>query len=150
MDNYAVVKIGYNHATKQVSVAIDENNSGNFHTCFTDYITLPGEWWRNAHIGISASTGQLADNHDILSVETVMGTGDVNLVTKTPSVEEEAAKKEENELFMKMVNRHSVNVNALDANEQGLMKVMEAIDQEQRRKLGKLERELEHKIVGMY
>ena len=129
-------------------MSIDENNSGNFHVCFTDHITLPNDWWRNAHIGISASTGQLADNHDILAVETVLGTGDVTVVTESPSAEEEEIKKEENELFMKMINRHSVNVNALDANEQGLLKVMEAFDQEQRRKLGKMERELEHKIVG--
>ena len=83
-------------------------------------------------------------------METILGTGDVTVVTESPSAEEEEIKKEENEMFMKMINRHSVNVNALDANEQGLLKVIEAFDQEQRRKLGKMERELEHKIVGKW
>jgi hypothetical protein len=31
---------------------------------------LPVSWARRSYIGISASTGQLADNHDILSLST--------------------------------------------------------------------------------
>ena len=35
--------------------------------------TLPEGWWKKAHIGISASTGDLADNHDLIEVSTMLG-----------------------------------------------------------------------------
>ncbi len=149
VDNYAVVKIGYEGDTQTVRVSIDEKNTGEFHTCFTDTLNLSPDWWHNIHIGISSTTGQLADNHDILSVETYLDVSDPDKVTETKSHETEEVEKQENELFMRMVNSHSVNINALDANEKGLMKVMEKLDQKQRSSLSKLEREMEHKIVAV-
>ena len=76
VDNYAVVKIGYEGDTQTVRVSIDEKNTGEFHTCFTDTLNLSPDWWHNIHIGISSTTGQLADNHDILSVETYLDVSD--------------------------------------------------------------------------
>ena len=143
------MKIGYEGDTQTVRVSIDEKNTGDFHTCFTDSLNLNPDWWRNIHIGISSTTGQLADNHDILSVETYLDVWDPEKVSETKSHEAEEVEKQENELFMRMVNSHSVNINALDANEKGLMKVMEKLDQKQRASLSKLEREMEHKIVAV-
>lgn len=77
-----MVKIGFDGTTHMVRVSIDEKNSGTFHTCFSEVVDLPGQWWQGAHVGISATTGQLADNHDILSVETVAGEGDPERVTQ--------------------------------------------------------------------
>lgn len=46
---------------------IDARNSGEWTSCVnvTD-VQLPGGWVPRAHIGLTATTGQLADNHDIL------------------------------------------------------------------------------------
>ena len=33
-------------------------------------IPLPDNWSRRAHLGLTASTGQLADNHDVVSLST--------------------------------------------------------------------------------
>ena len=52
----------------------DAKNSGQFVDCVSDYtVPIHGAWWDGLHLGITASTGQLADNHDILAVETVAG-----------------------------------------------------------------------------
>lgn len=143
------MRIGYEGDTRTVRVTIDEKNTGEFHTCFTDTLNLDPDWWHNIHIGISSTTGQLADNHDILSVETYLGVSNPDMITESKSHETEEVEKEENELFMRMVNSHSVNINALEETEKGLMKVMEKLDQKQRSNLSKLEREMEHKIVAV-
>ena len=143
-----MVKIGFDGASRTVRVAIDEKNTGTFHTCFSEVVDLPANWWRGAHIGVSATTGQLADNHDILAVETLEGVGDPAQVAASASSETAALQREETALFARVAARHSVNEAALDASEKGLLRVMEKLDQRQRLALGKLERELEHKIVG--
>lgn len=55
--------------------------------------------------GISATTGQLADNHDILSVETVAGEGDPERVTQGESSEAAALQREETALFSRVAAR---------------------------------------------
>jgi hypothetical protein len=42
------------------SVMIDAKSNGNWFTCVTVELPLAEGWARNAHIGITASTGQLA------------------------------------------------------------------------------------------
>lgn len=50
---------------------IDATNSGEWTECVkVNDIGLPGNWLRRAYLGLSASTGQLADNHDIISLAT--------------------------------------------------------------------------------
>lgn len=54
-----------------LEVYIDPQNSGEWTPCVNiSTLGLPSNWARSAHLGISASTGQLADNHDILSLKT--------------------------------------------------------------------------------
>ena len=149
VDNYAVVKIGYSAKTGFVRVAIDEKNTGNFHICLNERVDLKPDWWRTAHLGISASTGQLADNHDILSVETVEGEGDPDKVSVSPSRAAAKLEEEENSAFQAMMAKRSVNPAALTAEETSLVKVMEAMDQHQRLDVSKLKRELEHRIVAV-
>ena len=49
-------------------INIDARNTGEWTECVTiPNLPLPAEWTRAAHIGITASTGQLADNHDVIS-----------------------------------------------------------------------------------
>ena len=143
------MKIGYSASTGKVIVSIDEKNTGNFHTCFTETISLKPDWWRRAYIGISATTGQLADNHDILSVETVEGESDPDKVSVSESKEVQDVKKNENHVFAELMTKYSVNINGLTQKEQSLLKLIEDSDKSQHLALSKLKRETEHKIVGM-
>ena len=114
MDNYAVVKIGYSQKDSMIRVSLDEKNTGNFHPCFVEHAEFAPEWWRTAHLGISSSTGQLADNHDILSVETVEGEGDPDKVSVSPSRAAAKLEEEENSAFQAMMAKRSVNPAAAD------------------------------------
>ena len=143
------MKIGYSASTGKVTVSIDEKNTGNFHTCFTENITLKPDWWRRAYIGISATTGQLADNHDILSVETVEGESDPDKVLVSESKEVQDLKNHESHMFAELMAKYSVNVNGLDQKERSILKLIAESDKNQHLALNKLKRETEHKIVGM-
>ena len=132
-----------------IRVSLDENNTGKFHTCFVEQTAFASDWWRTAYVGISASTGQLADNHDILSIETVEGEGDPDKVAASPSHAAAKLEEEENSAFQAMMAKRSVNPAALTAQENALVKMMEAIDQRRRLDVSKLKRELEHRIVAV-
>lgn len=143
-----MVKIGYSATTGMVRVAIDEKNTGDFRTCFTEVTHFEPNWWREATIGISATTGQLADNHDILSVETVEGEGNPDNVQVSKSREISDLEESENSTFREMMTKYSVNSNALSESERNILKVMEIADQRHRLGVNKMRRELEHRIVG--
>lgn len=143
-----MVKIGYSASTGKVTVSIDEKNTGNFHTCFSEVTNFNTDWWKTAYIGISATTGQLADNHDILSVETVEGEGDPDKVAVSESKELQELHTNENHVFNELMKKFSVNVNALNVKERSILSLIEDTDKNQRLALNKLKRELEHKIVG--
>merc|ERR1711879_827377 len=55
---------------KRITVLMDERNSGEFTSCLSAELPFEPDWSRQAHLGLSASTGQLADNHDVLSLIT--------------------------------------------------------------------------------
>lgn len=51
-----------------LQIQIDEGNNNEWFDCVNiPDLGLPEGWLLNSHIGFTASTGQLADNHDILS-----------------------------------------------------------------------------------
>lgn len=54
-----------------LAVHLDEANSGAFVECATFPLpkALNGGWLTRAYLGVTASTGQLADNHDLLGLE---------------------------------------------------------------------------------
>lgn len=60
-----------NNTVLAIAIFLDEGNSGVWAECAT--ATLPPildtSWLHQAHIGITASTGQLADNHDLIGLE---------------------------------------------------------------------------------
>lgn len=143
------MKIGYSASTGKVTVSIDEKNSGNFHTCFTENINLKPDWWRRAYIGISATTGQLADNHDILSVETVEGESDPDkiVVDKTMKAAEEE-KQMKQDLESRLI-QFGISKNTLTENEKNLLRILTKLEEQEKDDLGKLSRELEHTLVGM-
>ena len=148
VDNYAVVKIGYSAKTGFVRVAIDEKNTGNFHICLNERVDLKPDWWRSAHLGISASTGQLADNHDILSVETVEGLGNPDEVTADMSAEKQQSAKKDSAFFSALLAEQHVDTSKLSETEKTLLRVMEKLVVQQEADVSKLKRELEHSMAG--
>ena len=67
--DYAIARVSYNSGTNKLKVEIDGANTNYFVECFDT--ELPhGQFLAGSHIALSATTGQLADNHDILAVDT--------------------------------------------------------------------------------
>eukprot|EP00596_Hydrurales_sp_CCMP1899_P007064 CAMPEP_0119038746 /NCGR_PEP_ID=MMETSP1177-20130426/7849_1 /TAXON_ID=2985 /ORGANISM="Ochromonas sp, Strain CCMP1899" /LENGTH=382 /DNA_ID=CAMNT_0007001727 /DNA_START=180 /DNA_END=1329 /DNA_ORIENTATION=- len=56
---------------KKLSVLVDPQGDEEWKPCVEiDDVKLPEEWLSDAYIGITASTGQLSDNHDVISLVT--------------------------------------------------------------------------------
>lgn len=69
----------------RLEVWIDAKNSNEWESCVTiPRLNLPAGWLSKSYIGVTATTGQLADNHDIIYLKT---SSDANLIDQ---VEEEA------------------------------------------------------------
>ena len=59
---------------RHLAVYVDPRNRGEWEECVViEDIPLPEGWAREAHVGLTASTGQLVDNHDIISLVTYAG-----------------------------------------------------------------------------
>ncbi|CAH0482316.1 unnamed protein product [Peronospora belbahrii] len=64
---------------KQFDVNIDSNNSGEWMECYKGTLPFEDDWLSRATFGITASTGALADNHDILSIRSFDNANDSGL-----------------------------------------------------------------------
>jgi hypothetical protein len=52
-----------------LSVFVDAKNTGRYATCMEGVqLGMPDGWSDKVYVGVTATTGQLADNHDILSL----------------------------------------------------------------------------------
>ena len=75
----------------RLMVQIDGKNDGQFKDCAAVDLPFAMDWAKSAHIGVTASTGQLADNHDVISLTTfsdlVKHDESEALVLSTPSFE---------------------------------------------------------------
>ena len=143
-----MVKIGYSESTGMVRVSIDERNTGDFKTCFTEVTHFEPGWWKEATIGISATTGQLADNHDILSVETVEGEGDPDRIAVSNPQDRIAAS--DRKALRELLAENGVDLSQLTATERGVVALMERLQQTQELEVDKLKREVEHTLVGRF
>ena len=76
-DKFASVRVAYDAEAETIRVTVDAQGSGFFQSCVSEKVQLPAEWWKTATVGVSASTGQVADNHDLISVETWLGVAEV-------------------------------------------------------------------------
>lgn len=57
-----------------LTIRLDARGTGEFKDCVTSYkIPIQSEWYKRLYLGVTASTGQLADNHDIISIITSAG-----------------------------------------------------------------------------
>jgi hypothetical protein len=50
-----------------IKVFLDAKNSGALTECFSTVLPFSESWIKSAHVGVSATTGHLADNQDVLS-----------------------------------------------------------------------------------
>ena len=67
----ARLRLTYDAADATLRVAVDATSSGEWTECAAVPLLEHGldrGWARNSHLGITASTGQLADNHDVLAL----------------------------------------------------------------------------------
>lgn len=65
--NMSRVKIQYQN--DYIWISIDPKNTGDWQKCFQKKMTIPKEWIIDSTIGLTASTGGLADNHDVISLK---------------------------------------------------------------------------------
>ena len=55
---------------QQLTIKVDAKNTGEWQDCVQiPDLNLPSSWLANSFIGLTASTGQLADNHDVISLD---------------------------------------------------------------------------------
>ena len=52
----------------QLKVQMDASSSGAWTDCAETTLPFEADWLEKAHVGVSASTGHLADNHDVISL----------------------------------------------------------------------------------
>lgn len=73
----ARITVDATQSPETVSVSIDAKGTGEYKTCIENAALngMPQGWHRDARIGVTASTGQLADNHDLVSIITLEGDG---------------------------------------------------------------------------
>ncbi|RLN92171.1 hypothetical protein BBJ28_00013314 [Nothophytophthora sp. Chile5] len=66
--NMSRAKITYTQADKLLTILVDADASGNWVKCYSQQLTIGDDWMNEAYVGISASTGGLADNHDVIAL----------------------------------------------------------------------------------
>ena len=54
----------------KVTVLVDPKANGEWKRCFEHSLFLPSDWLSPSHIGITGTTGDLADNHDVIAFKT--------------------------------------------------------------------------------
>ena len=99
---------------------------------------------------MSAATGQLADNHDILAIETVVGESDPTKVAVSAPKQVMDSSKDKLVSLNELLVKNGVNMNSLTEQQKGLIRVMERIDKEYEERMLKLKRDLEHSLVGRW
>jgi mannose-binding lectin 2 len=83
----SAARIHYDGKLKAVTVEVDAKNTGEWIKCIEQVpVSLPDGWHSSAHIGLTATTGDLADNHDVVSLQVIEGNG----VAKDPSAVDDA------------------------------------------------------------
>lgn len=61
----------FSSSPDRLELYIDSRNSNEWTLCASlPNLGLPRGWLEKAHVGVTATTGQLADNHDVLYLKT--------------------------------------------------------------------------------
>ena len=142
-DKFASVRVAYDAEAETIRVTVDAQGSGFFQSCVSEKVQLPAEWWKTATVGVSASTGQVADNHDLISVETWLGVAEV-----PEQPEQQLTAREEEERLAALLAAERVEAGKLDPSEKALFAIVSELATQQEREVAKLKRELEHSLAG--
>ena len=78
-EHFAALKVVFAHGG--ISVYLDSKGQGEFKTCISgqQMPDMPNDWWTTAHHGVTAATGQMTDNHDVMSLQVWKGIVDVDV-----------------------------------------------------------------------
>ena len=144
-DNFASVRIAYDGDQQLIRVTVDSQGTGYYQSCISETVALPSDWWSKAYIGISSSTGQVADNHDLISVETLMG---VSEVAETRDVV--FTSKEREEHLAELLKEESIDVNTLNPKDKAFFAMASELGEMRENEINKLKRELERSLTGIY
>jgi mannose-binding lectin 2 len=132
--NSSRMKVSYSKG--RLEVAIDPRATGEWTPCTTvENLGLPDDWMQSAYLGISASTGGLADNHDVVGLSVYGSSADA----------ETAAHDQETLLSAQpLEERHSEDEVALLKAQLRMLKEelehkLEMVDDALRHSLGKLQ-----------
>ena len=138
------MQISYDAETGQIVVRTDPHNRGYYDNCISAKVDLPEGWWQNAYIGVSASTGDLADNHDVIEISTMLGV--TSLVN-----EEEITRKSREDAFNNDLNallaEDGIDVSKLNPTELAIFSLAKSLSDAESDELEKLKRELEHSMT---
>ncbi|KNB44632.1 hypothetical protein JH06_1924 [Blastocystis sp. subtype 4] len=143
-DNFASVRIAYDGDQQLIRVTVDSQGTGFYQSCISETVALPSDWWSKAYIGISSSTGQVADNHDLISVETLMG---VSEVAETRDVV--FTSKEREEHLAELLKEESIDVNTLNPKDKAFFAMASELGEMRENEINKLKRELERSLTAI-
>lgn len=146
--NHAEARFSYNSETKKFKVIIDAKGDGKFVDCAEAEVGLDKKWTDNIYVGISAATGQLADNHDILSFN-VYNTDNINEIPDEEKKKLEEEKNEKESEFSSEVAKAGGDVNQMNPIEKALHEKINGLELQTEIKLGDLEHHLEHQLTAV-
>lgn len=146
--NHAEARFSYNADTKKFKVTIDAKGDGKVKDCAEADIPLDKSWADNIYVGISAATGQLADNHDILSFN-IYKTDDINQIPDEEKKKLEEEKNEKESEFNNEVIKAGGDVSQMNPIEKALHEKINGLELQTEIKLGDLEHHLEHQLTAV-
>eukprot|EP01034_Spumella_vulgaris_P031490 gene31490-38894_t len=104
-----------------LEVLIDAHNTGEWEKCVEIANTgLPSGWAQNAYLGLTATTGQLADNHDVISLKTYTD------AVMLENVEQEESQKRHFQLDVGQ--SFDIQMQSVEASVNDLLKKFETLD----------------------
>lgn len=106
-------------------------------------------YFRRLYVGISAATGQLADNHDILAFNVYDGTDDLNSLPDIDKIRLEKEIEEQESQFDQEVKKAGGDIEKLNPIEIALHKQITQLEVSTENKLNDLEHHLEHQLTGI-
>jgi len=130
----------------KIHIKIDARNTGEWQECVTlSTEALPAGWLAASYLGVTSSTGQLADNHDVLSVEVDT---DLNAMDSQVMSEKAAADQIKSQgQVAKLPEKVMYEVTPNTPVESRLIKIEQTLN-DILVKLGKMELEVEHNGVA--
>ena len=134
----------------EITVEMDPGSTGKWVTCQTvkNLESLPREFLKKARLGISATTGHLADNHDVLALEVYGSIEDAKEADKTRKEEEKKVSEGEEDpaAMNKRIHELEHELERLAEKTENTLKKIEKHEEKLDSRLGDLEYSIENSI----